>query len=100
MEKNLETQDDSSFTTQFLRKGTLDNDIPDPLVSLSLLRFSTSFWMFKRVSLMRPSDWPADWIWIALKEKKKKKRQLYISSFIISVSKIIIKKKKKSFTIS
>ena len=83
MEKNLETQDDSSFTTQFLRKGTLDNDIPDPLVSLSLLRFSTSFWMFKRVSLMRPSDWPADWIWIALKGKKKKDNYIFQASLYL-----------------
>ena len=66
MKKYLETQDDCSFTTQILRKGTLDNDITNPLVPLSLLRFPTSFWMFKRVSLMGPTDWK----WIPLKEKK------------------------------
>ena len=83
MEKNLETQDDSSFTTQILRKGTLDSDIPDPLVSLSLLRFPTSVWMFKRVSLMRPADWPADWIWIALKGKKKEDNYKFQASLYL-----------------
>ena len=63
-------KDDCSFTTQIWRKGTLENDIPDPLVSLSLLWFLASFWMFKRVSLMGS----ADWIWIPLKGKKKKKK--------------------------
>ena len=66
MEKNLETQDDYSFTTQILRKGALDNDIPDPLVLLLVLRFPATFWMSKRVTFMAP----ADWIWIPLKEKK------------------------------
>ena len=74
MEKNLEAQDECAFTTQILRKGTLDSDIPDPLVSLSLLRFPASFWMFKRVSLMGP----ADWIWIPLKEKKKGETTLLV----------------------
>ena len=92
MEKNLEAQDECAFTTQILRKGTLDNRIPNPLVSLSLLQFPASFWMVKRASLMRPTDW----IWIPLKEKLKKGTKLYTSCFTISVSKIIIKKKKKA----
>ena len=83
MEQNLDAQDDCSFTTQILRKVTLDNDIPDPLVSLSLLRFPASFWIFKQVSLMGP----AGWIWIPLKEKKKCTK-LYNSSLTISISKI------------
>ena len=53
-----------------LRKGALDNDIPDALVSLSLLRFPASFWMFKQISVMGP----ANWIWIPIKEKKRKKK--------------------------
>ena len=80
MEKNLETQDDYSFTTQILRKGTLDNDIPDPLVSSSLLWFPASFWMFKwGVSLMGP----ADWIWIPLKEKKDAQNYIIQSSLYL-----------------
>ena len=93
MEKNLEAQDECSFTTQIMRKGTLDNDIPNPLVSLSLLQFPASFSMFKWAPLMRPTDW----IWISLKEKLKKRTKLYNSCFTISVSKIIIKKKKLDY---
>ena len=71
MEKILETQDKCSFTTQILRKGALDSDIPDALVSLSLLRFPASFWMFKPISSMGP----ANWILIPLKEKTKNKKK-------------------------
>ena len=72
--KNWETQDKCSFTTQILRIGVLDSDIPDVLISSSLLWFPASFSMFKRISSMRP----ADWIWIPLTKKKKKKAQSYI----------------------
>ena len=97
MEKNSETQDKCSFTTQILRKGDLDSDKPDALVSLSLLRFPASFWMFKPISSMGP----ANWIWIPLKEKTKKKKKqtnkhtkLYNSSFTISLENWYFQKNK------